>query len=97
MNLLHSTSSMFIEFKIAALSIFFGKEDFIRKSTKNYTTYKIYTYTCMYISPPATYANTVHNTKLIDIKHLSNGQLYTVSSFTYIRGLSKINANILGI
>ena len=29
----------------------------------------------MYIPPPATYANTIHNTKLIDIKHLSNGQL----------------------
>ena len=29
----------------------------------------------MYIPPPATYANTIHNTKLIDIKHFSNGQL----------------------
>ena len=26
----------------------------------------------MYIPPPATYANTIHNTKWIDIKHLSN-------------------------
>ena len=33
--------------------IFFLKENFIRKSTKNYTTYKIYT--CMYIPPPAIY------------------------------------------
>ena len=29
----------------------------------------------MYIQPPAIYANTIHNTKRIDIKHLSNGQL----------------------
>ena len=32
----------------------------------------------MYIPPPATYgsyATTIHNKKLIDIKHLSNGQL----------------------
>ena len=29
----------------------------------------------MYIPPPATCANTIHNTKLIDIKHFSNRQL----------------------
>ena len=29
----------------------------------------------MYIPPPAAYTNTTHNTKLIDIKHFSNGQL----------------------
>ena len=29
----------------------------------------------MYIPPPATYANTIHTTKRIDIKHFSNGQL----------------------
>ena len=29
----------------------------------------------MYIAPPATYANTIHNIKIIDTKHLSNGQL----------------------
>ena len=39
----------------------FLKEDFIRKSSKNYTTYKIYTY--MYIPQPAAYTNTTHNTK----------------------------------
>ena len=53
----------------------FLKEDFIRKSAKTTLLYTYKIYTCMYIPPPATYPNTIHNTKLIDIKHLSNGQL----------------------
>ena len=51
----------------------FLKGRFYFKINNIYTTYKIYTY--RYIPPPATYANTIHNAKQIDIKHLSNGQL----------------------
>ena len=40
----------------------FLKEDFIRKSAKTTLLYTYKIYTCMYIPPPATYANTIHNT-----------------------------------
>ena len=39
----------------------FLKGRFLLENQQNYTTYKICTY--MYIPPPATYANTIHNTK----------------------------------
>ena len=51
----------------------------------------------MYIPPPATYANNIHNTKGIDIKHFIKWTAIEESSLTYISGQSKINANILGI
>ena len=51
----------------------------------------------MYIPPPATHANTIHNTKLIDKKAFIKWIAIEENSSTYIRGLSKINANILGI
>ena len=41
----------------------------------------------MYIALPAAYTNTIHNTKLIDIKHLSNGQLLRkVVQLIYVSG-----------
>ena len=54
----------------------------------------------MYIPLPAAYTNTMHNTKC----SVDNGYKAFIkwtaiegSSSTYIRGLSKINAYILGI
>ena len=54
----------------------------------------------MYIPPPAAYTNTIHNTKCSVYNGLKAFMKCTAieeSSSTYIRGLSKVNANILGI
>ena len=49
--------------KSSIFILYFLKEDFIRKSAKTTLSYTYKIYTCMYIPPPATYANTKHNTK----------------------------------
>ena len=49
--------------KSSIFILFFLKEDFIRKSAKTTLLYTYKIYTCMYIPPPATDANTIHNTK----------------------------------
>ena len=53
----------------------------------------------MYIPPPASYPNTIHNTKmkcLQWLKSIYQMDSYRGSTSTYILGLSKIKANILG-
>ena len=54
----------------------------------------------MYIPPPAEYTNTTHNTKYSVDNRFKAFIKYTAieeSSSTYIRGLSKNNANVFGI
>ena len=78
--------------------IFFLKEDFIRKSTKT-TLFTKYIHICtshhhlhiqtLYIIPNVVF--------IIIKKAFIKWTAIEESSSTYIRGLSKINANILGI
>ena len=51
----------------------------------------------MYISLPAVYTHTIHDTKLCVDNGYEANLAIEESSSTYIRRLSKINANILGI
>ena len=63
--IISESESIFMSNVIAliVLVFIFLKEDFIRKSAKTTLLYTYKIYTCMYIPPPATYANTIHNTK----------------------------------